>query len=212
MESFLTVIGENSALYEEKRSKFIATVRHCETENDAISFIEEMRSKYWDARHNCFAYCVGGGRLARFSDDGEPHGTAGKPILDVILGNEIKNVAIVVTRYFGGVLLGTGGLVRAYSTSSKDALLSADIAEMIPCTNLSISCDYSDHQKLEYLILGQNGKIENTDFTDKVTVSVLFRDSDTNAFLDKLREQFSARIEAVEVEKRISPFKIEKSL
>ncbi len=211
MDSFLTVIGENSALYEEKRSKFIATVRHCETENDAISFIEEMRSKYWDARHNCFAYSVDGGKLARFSDDGEPHGTAGKPILDVILGNEIKNVAIVVTRYFGGVLLGTGGLVRAYSTSSKEALLTSDIAEMVPCTSFNISCDYSDHQKLEYLITGQNGHIENTNFTDKVSVGVLFRDTDVKEFLDKLREQFSARIDAVETARIISPFKIEKT-
>ncbi len=211
MEGFLTVIGENSALYEEKRSKFIATVRHCETESEAISFIEETRSKYWDARHNCFAYSVDGGRLSRFSDDGEPHGTAGKPILDVIVGNEIKNVAIVVTRYFGGVLLGTGGLVRAYSTSSKEALLSADIAEMIPVTCFNIVCEYSEHQKLEYLIIGQNGYIENTNFTDKVSIDVVFRDSDVKEFSDKLREQFSARIEAVETQKKISPFKLEKT-
>ena len=210
MGSFLTVIGENSATYEEKRSKFIATVRHCETEADAAAFIDEMRTKYWDARHNCFAYSVDDGRLARFSDDGEPHGTAGKPILDVILGNDIKNVAIVVTRYFGGVLLGTGGLVRAYSTSSKDALLSSEIAEMIPCTTFNIACEYSDHQKLEYLIIGQNGVIENTTFTDKVSIEVVFRDSEAQAFLEKLCEQFSARIEAVETKKNISPFKIEK--
>ncbi len=211
MQSFLTVIGENTASYEEKRSKFIATIRHCETEEEAISFIEEMRAKYWDARHNCFAYSVEGGKLARFSDDGEPHGTAGKPILDVILGNEIKNVAIVVTRYFGGVLLGTGGLVRAYSTSSKEALLSAEIAEMIPCYTFNVTCEYSEHQKLEYLITGQNGHIEKTDFTDKVSVVAIFRECDAEGFLDKLREQFSARIEAVLTEKTVSPFKIEKT-
>ena len=212
MGGFLTVIGENSAEYEEKRSKFIATLRHCETEEDATAFIEEMRTKYWDARHNCFAYCVEDGRLSRFSDDGEPHGTAGKPILDVITGNEIKNVAIVVTRYFGGVLLGTGGLVRAYSTSSKEALLNAQIAEMIPCIKFNICCDYSEHQKLVYLIEGQNGRIENTDFTDKITLEVVFRDSDFESFLDKLTEQFSARLEPINTEKITIPFEIEKKL
>lgn len=212
MSQYLTVIGESVAEYTEKRSRFIATLRHCENESDALKFIEEMRSKYWDARHNVFAYSVDKGRLSRFSDDGEPHGTAGKPILDVINGNGITDCAIVVTRYFGGVLLGTGGLVRAYSTSSKDALLGAKIAEMIPCTLFSVLCDYQDHQKLVYLIEGENGVIENTEFTDKVKVSFVFKDTESESFLNKLRETFSARLEAMEEEKRISPFEISKNL
>ena len=211
MSRYLTVMGESVAEYEEKRSRFIATLRHCETEAEALGFIEEMRTKYWDARHNVFAYSVEKGRLCRFSDDGEPRGTAGKPILDVINGNGITDCAIVVTRYFGGTLLGTGGLVRAYSTSSKDAVENSKIAEMIPCTQYSIMCDYADHQKLVYLIEGENGVLENTEFTDKVKVYFVFKDSECEGFLSKLTETFSARLEAVEQEKRISPFEITKN-
>ncbi len=212
MSQYLTVIGEANAEYVEKRSRFIATLRHCETETEAVAFIEEMRSKYWDARHNVFAYSVDKGRLCRFSDDGEPHGTAGKPILDVINGNGITDCAIVVTRYFGGVLLGTGGLVRAYSTSSKDAVANAIIAEMIPCTKFSISCDYQDHQRLAFLIEGENGVIESTEFTDKVKITFVFNDTESESFLSKLTEVFSARLTAVEEEKSIAPFEISKKL
>ena len=116
MEKYITVLGESTAEYTEKRSRFIATIRHCDSEEEALAFIEEMRSKYWDARHNVYAYSVK--HQGRFSDDGEPHGTAGKPVYDVITSDGITNLAVVVTRYFGGVLLGTGGLVRAYSKSA----------------------------------------------------------------------------------------------
>jgi uncharacterized YigZ family protein len=165
MGRFLTILEVSSAEYVEKRSRFIANLRHCETEEEASAFLDEMRSKYWDARHNVFAYSVAGGTLCRFSDDGEPHGTAVKPILDVILGSEIKNIAIVVTRYFGGVLLGTGGLVRAYSKSAKDAVNNAKVVEMIPCTVYETVCEYTDHQRLVSIIENAGGKIENTEFT-----------------------------------------------
>lgn len=212
MSRYLTVMEESTAEYVEKRSRFIATLRHCETEQEAIVFIDEMRSKYWDARHNVFAYSVEKGTLCRFSDDGEPHGTAGKPILDVINGNGITDIAIVVTRYFGGVLLGTGGLVRAYSTSSRDAVLNAKIVEMIPCTRFYILCNYQDHQKLVYLIEGENGVIENTEFTDKVKISFVFKDKECEGFISKLTEVFSARLSAVETEKCVFPYEISKKL
>ena len=112
----------------EKKSRFIATVRPVESEEEALAFIEEMRKKYWDARHNCYVYSVGMNREAtRCSDDGEPSGTAGRPMLDVILGQDIYNVAVVVTRYFGGVLLGTGGLVRAYSLAVQTGLAASTV-------------------------------------------------------------------------------------
>ena len=212
MESYLTVFGENTSEYVEKRSRFIATLRHCETEQEATDFINEMRSKYWDARHNVFAYSVADGSLCRFSDDGEPHGTAGKPILDVIVGSEIKNIAIVVTRYFGGVLLGTGGLVRAYSKSAKDAVNNAKVVEMIPCTVYETVCEYTDHQRLVSIIENAGGKIENTEFTDKVTLSYSFRDEDFAPFEIKLSEAFSARLTATETEKTLTPFEILKNL
>ena len=109
----------------EKKSRFIATVRSAATEQEAASFIEEMKKKYWDARHNCSAFVIGSrGEMTRCSDDGEPGGTAGRPMLEVLLAEEIRNVAVVVTRYFGGTLLGTGGLVRAYTMAVKEGLLS----------------------------------------------------------------------------------------
>ena len=212
MGKYLTALGETITEYTEKRSKFIATLRHCETEEEALSFIEEMRSKYWDARHNVFAYSLKNGGLCRFSDDGEPHGTAGKPILDVITGSGIEDVAIVVTRYFGGILLGTGGLVRAYSKSAKDAVIEADIAEMIPCTIFETECEYTDHSKLLKLIEDGAGELQSSDFSEKVTLSYALRDSDIEAFKTKLSESFSARLKAREKEKKIFPFKIQKKL
>ena len=209
MGKYITVVGNATAEYEEKRSRFIANLCHVESEAEAMEFIESMRSKYWDARHNCFAYSVQGGKYSRFSDDGEPHGTAGKPILDVIVGNKINDVVIVVTRYFGGVLLGTGGLVRAYSTSARDAMLVAKKAEMIPCTIYETRCEYTDHNRFLSVLENNKGKLENTEFTDKVTLRYVFKDEDAQKFLDVLTETFSARVEAVECEKTVFPFQIE---
>ena len=206
MEKYITVLGESVSEYTEKRSKFIATIRHCDTEEDALEFIDEMKSKYWDARHNVYAYKVG--NAARFSDDGEPHGTAGKPVFDVITGDGITNLAVVVTRYFGGVLLGTGGLVRAYSKASKDALLSAQKAEMIPCKLLETECEYTDHAKLLNLIENAGGVIEDSVFTDKVVLKYSLRDGDCEDYIKKLSENFSARLEANQIGRKTAGFKI----
>lgn len=204
MEKYVTVLGEAVAEYTEKRSKFIATVRHCETEEAALEFIDEMRTKYWDARHNVFAYSIKG--QGRFSDDGEPHGTAGKPVFDVINGEGVTDLAVVVTRYFGGVLLGTGGLVRAYSKSAKDALENAQKAEMIPCILFETECEYTDHGKLLNLIEAQGGVIEQSDFTDKVVLKYSLRDGETDPYMKKLSETFSARLKADEIGRKTVPF------
>lgn len=206
MEEYITILGESVAEYTEKRSRFIATARHCETEEEALSFIEEMRSKYWDARHNVYAYSVG--NSSRFSDDGEPHGTAGKPMLDVIKGEEITDVAVVVTRYFGGVLLGTGGLVRAYSKATKDAIKEAQKAQMIPCIVYETRCEYSEHQKLMYLLENSGAEIENTEFGADVAVQFSLKTEDTEKFLKSLSETFSARIAAEEQCRKVTAFKI----
>ena len=207
MESYLTVFGENTSEYVEKRSRFIANLRHCETEQEATDFINEMRSKYWDARHNVFAYSVAGGSLCRFSDDGEPHGTAGKPMLDVILGSQIKNIAVVVTRYFGGVLLGTGGLVRAYSKSVQDVLQKSEVFVMLPCTACEIECNYSDHAKLLNLMENFEANITNTDFTDKIKVEFSLKSERVEDFLKKLCEAFSATLKLEEIGTKLTPFK-----
>ncbi len=208
MGEYITVLGEAQAEYVEKRSRFIACARHCETEEEAVAFINEKRSQYWDARHNVFAYSVQKGSLCRFSDDGEPHGTAGKPMLDVIQGSGVTDVAIVVTRYFGGVLLGTGGLVRAYSKSSKDALENAKKARMVPCTVFEITCEYSDHARLLSLLENSGGCIQNTDFSDKININFYLQDTDISDFKEKLRETFSAKIEAKETENKVLPYEI----
>lgn len=207
MKQYATIFGQNQTEYVEKRSRFITTVRHCETEQEAAAFLEEMRTKYWDATHNCFAYSLQQGKNCRFSDDGEPHGTAGKPMLDVVLGSGVTDIAVVVTRYFGGVLLGTGGLVRAYSKSVQDCLSACEVFVMIPSTLLYINCDYTDHGRLTNLIASYDGNIENTEFTDKVAVTFCLKDEFVDGFAKKLTETFSARLNLEEIEKKMVPFK-----
>ena len=204
MDKYVTVLGEAVAEYTEKRSKFIATVRHCETEEEALEFLDEMRTRYWDARHNVFAYSIKG--QGRFSGAGEPPGPAGKPVFDVINGEGVTDLAVVVTRYFGGVLLGTGGLVRAYSKSAKDALENAKKAEMIPCMVFETVCEYTDHGKLLNLIEAQGGIIEQSNFTDKVVLRYSLRDGDTDPYMKKLSETFSARLKAEEIGRKTVPF------
>lgn len=141
----------------EKKSRFIATVRKVETEGEAVAFIEEMKKKYWDASHNCSAFVIGRrAELTRCSDDGEPSGTAGRPMLEVLLGDGVRNVAVVVTRYFGGTLLGTGGLVRAYTQAAKEGLLKSVIGIERAGYEILVEIDYNGVGKLQYL-MGQRG-------------------------------------------------------
>ncbi len=203
---YQTVFKRNEAEYVEKRSRFIATLCHCETEDEANAFVKEMKAKYWDARHNVYAYSVEGGRMCRFSDDGEPHGTAGKPMLDCIQGSGITNIAVVVTRYFGGILLGTGGLVRAYSKATQDVLSSAEVYIMLPGTLCEIVCEYADLTLLQNLIAANEGEIKDTQYTDKITITLVLKEEFFDAFKEKLRESFSARLEIEEKENILLPF------
>ena len=157
LEQYKTVIKQGQAEIVEKKSRFIATIRPVKTEQQAREFIEEMKKKYWDATHNVFAYQIGErNEIQRFSDDGEPQGTAGMPVLDVLQREDIKNTAIVVTRYFGGTLLGTGGLVRAYGKSAKEGLFSAGICNVVLYRKFCVTISYTDSGKVQYEIL-QNG-------------------------------------------------------
>ncbi len=204
--SYQTVFERCESEHVEKRSRFIATLCHCETEEEANNFVKEMKAKYWDARHNVYAYSVQQGRMCRFSDDGEPHGTAGKPMFDVIAGSGITNIAVVVTRYFGGVLLGTGGLVRAYSKATQDVLAKATVFTMLPGTVCEIVCEYSDLAMLQKLIESQEGEIKDTQYTDKITISFVLKDEFCDIFKEKLRENFCARLVMEEKEKILLPF------
>lgn len=158
----------------EKKSRFIATVFPIKTEEEAISYIEAMKKKYWDAKHNCSAYVLGVNQeIQRCSDDGEPSQTAGKPMLDVLLGEGIHNTLVIVTRYFGGTLLGTGGLVRAYSKAVQEGLRSSLIAEKYYAVKLLIQTDYNGIGKIQYLLGQRQITTLFSDYTDKVDITAL---------------------------------------
>lgn len=158
----------------EKKSRFIATVKPVETEEEAVAFINEMKKKYWDARHNCSAFVLGANQeLTRCSDDGEPAQTAGRPMLDVLLKEGITNVAVVVTRYFGGVLLGTGGLVRAYQKAVQEGLAASQIIEKRNGFLLYINTDYNGLGKLQYLFAQKEIAIMENEYAADVRMTVL---------------------------------------
>lgn len=191
LKKYKTILAQAEAEIVEKKSRFIATVRPVKTEEEARAFIEELKKKYWNATHNVFAYQIGErNELQRFSDDGEPQGTAGMPVLSVLKGEDIKNTAIVVTRYFGGTLLGTGGLVRAYGKAAKEGLLAAGIAELVLYRKYSILADYTDSGKVQYEILQDGHTLFDTIYTDRVEYIVLVETDLTDAFEKKMTEIF----------------------
>lgn len=161
----------------EKKSRFISNFKSVRTEEEALSFVEEMRKKYWDARHNCYAWVMGkNGEKKRCSDDGEPAQTAGSPMLHVLEGEGIVNVCVVVTRYFGGTLLGTGGLVRAYSGAVKEGLNTCTVLTIEPAKKVAIHTDYNGVGKIQYLLGQQSITILNSAYTDRVELNVLAPD------------------------------------
>ena len=158
----------------EKKSRFIAEIRPVESEEEATAFIAEVKKKYWDARHHCSAFTIGeNNEVARCSDDGEPAQTAGRPMLDVLLGEDVHNVCVVVTRYFGGTLLGTGGLVRAYSGAVKEGLAASEIVEKKRAFEMKIVTDYTGVGKIQYILGQENMTVLDSVYTDKVEFSVL---------------------------------------
>lgn len=158
----------------EKKSRFIATIRPVSSEEEAVAFIEEMKKKYYDARHNCSAFVIGSkGELTRSSDDGEPSGTAGRPMLEVLTGSGIRNIAAVVTRYFGGVLLGTGGLVRAYSGAVKMALEQCETITRRYGVQMLIKTDYNGVGKIQYLLGSKDVVIQDSVYAADVQMTVL---------------------------------------
>lgn len=173
-DSYKILYEGGEAEIEVKKSRFIATTRPVKSEEEAVTFIAEMKKKYWDARHNCSAFTIGENHeLTRCSDDGEPAQTAGRPMLDVLLGEDIHNMCVVVTRYFGGTLLGTGGLVRAYSSAVKEGLEMSEIVEKFRAYEMTVGTDYTGVGKIQY-ILGQD-KITVLDsiYTDKAEFKLL---------------------------------------
>ena len=183
----------------EKKSRFIATVIPCEDEETALQFIEATKKKYWDASHNCSAYTIGlNHELERCSDDGEPQKTAGRPMLDVLLNEGIHNVCVVVTRYFGGTLLGTGGLVRAYQAAVKEGLENSVIITKQYGKKIRIVTDYNGIGKLQYIVATNGYTTLSTEYTDVVTARIMVTPSEQEGFIKKVTEATAGRAEIEE--------------
>lgn len=176
----------------EKKSRFIATICPVHSEEEALAFIEKTKKKYWDARHNCYAYILGETQSCmRSSDDGEPQGTAGHPMLDVLCGQQLYDVAVVVTRYFGGVLLGTGGLVRAYSQAVQEGLLHCEIIEKKKGIPVEIVTDYTGLGKLQYMTASRQIIVLDTLYEDQVKMKILLEPADLTSFHSEVMDATS---------------------
>ena len=193
MSGWKTVAGAACASFTEKKSEFIGHISPVTTEEEAIAFVNAIRKQYADAKHNVYAYILRENNTMRFSDDGEPHGTAGMPVLDVLRKAGITDCAVVVTRYFGGILLGTGGLVRAYTQGAKMALEQAGIAELVELTAFSVKVGYSDHGKVEPLLTLSGVKNMTAEFGADVILHGAIKKEDFAALSEKLTEATNGR-------------------
>lgn len=189
---YITLGKEAEVSFTEKRSLFIGNAAPVKTEEEAMAFISKIRGKYGDATHNTYAYMLSNGS-ARYSDDGEPQGTAGVPILSVIQKGGFTDAVIVVTRYFGGILLGAGGLVRAYSASARDAVAAAEIVTYARYTEFTLKCSYSDYQKIIPMLALCSVKEDGADFSDSVELRLAAKEKDLDDFSSRLSEALGGR-------------------
>lgn len=189
LEPYYTIHKGGIGEFIMKKSRFIATVSLAETEEDALSFIDSLKKKYWDASHNCYAYIIGNKNpIMRYSDDGEPSQTAGKPMLDVLLAKELTNLVVVVTRYFGGTLLGTGGLVKAYQSATVEGLAHSIIIKKEPGIHIRIITDYNLIGKIQYYMGQENIPLISSDYTDIVTLDLVVPIDKVDSFNNKLAD------------------------
>ncbi|MGN0533937.1 MAG: YigZ family protein [Eubacterium sp.] len=199
MNEYKTVEKEACDEFIEKKSKFIGYVKPVKTVQEATDFINSIKSKHWDATHNVSAFVLRENNIQRSSDDGEPSGTAGVPVLDVLLKEGLYDVCVVVTRYFGGILLGAGGLVRAYSHGSKLAVNAGNIITMAPCKLLSVTVDYSFYERLLLMLNDTGANVEDSNFADFVTVNFSLKSDLTEKFSNMLTEQSNGRYSVKEL-------------
>ncbi len=205
MAEYFVPCGAGETEFTEKRSRFLGHVRRVETEAEARAFLEEMRKKYYDARHNCWCYVLHEGGVVRYGDDGEPQGTAGQPMLNVFQREGVENVVCVVTRYFGGVLLGAGGLTRAYAKSAKDALDAAGKAGMRLWSALAVDCPYPMLERLKLLIAAHDGVLGETEFGAAVGVHFLLPKEKAESFAAALTELSAGGLAAQSEGERFLP-------
>ncbi|MGL4736203.1 MAG: YigZ family protein [Cellulosilyticaceae bacterium] len=201
LDQYVTIEKAAEAEIIEKKSRFIATVYPVESQEEADTYLAVLRKKYWDATHNCYAYQIGEkNEIQRFSDDGEPQGTAGKPILDVLKGQDIKNTLIVVTRYFGGTLLGTGGLVRAYGRSAKEGVLTAGLIKRMRICLFEVQSDYGLSGRVQYLLNEKGYTIRDTQYTEIVTFVVEIEMGQEQVFTNWMIDATNAEVSIAEGE------------
>ena len=205
MKEYVTVAQKAQDDFFERKSQFIGAIAPASTEEEALAFLSEVRAKHRDARHNCFAYVLKNG-VKRCSDDGEPQGTAGVPILEVVEREGITDVIVVVTSYFGGILLGAGGLVRAYAHAAKLAVDAAQRKVMSPAVLLRLKMDYNQYGKINNILSKYTAVLQNTEFTDMVTMGILFIERDVEAFRAELTELTAATVVPEEVERCMGEF------
>ena len=207
MSEYFVPAGSGEAEFVEKRSSFLGHVRFAETEDAAREFINDMKKKHYDARHNCWCYIIRGGAV-RYSDDGEPQGTAGLPMLEVFRREGVENVVCVVTRYFGGVLLGTGGLLRAYTKSAKDALDAAGIAAVRRWVKLETVCPYSLLERMKTECLALDGVVENIEYGADVRLTLLLPEAKAEAFCARVTELSAGQSRAQTVGEELMPVRV----
>ena len=207
MSEYFVPAGSGEAEFVEKRSSFLGHVRFAETEDAAREFINEMKKKHYDARHNCWCYIIRGGAV-RYSDDGEPQGTAGLPMLEVFRREGVENVVCVVTRYFGGVLLGTGGLLRAYTKSAKDALDAAGIAAVRRWVKLEAACPYSLLERMKTECLALEGAVSDVEYGADVRMSFLLPEAKAEAFCARVTELSAGQSSAKAVGEELMPVRV----
>ena len=207
MSEYFVPAGSGEAEFVEKRSSFLGHVRFAETEDAAREFINEMKKKHYDARHNCWCYIIREGAV-RYSDDGEPQGTAGLPMLEVFRREGVENVVCVVTRYFGGVLLGTGGLLRAYTKSAKDALDAAGIAAVRRWVKLETACPYSLLERMKTECLALDGAVENIEYGADVRLTLLLPEEKAEEFQARVTELSAGQSRAQTVGEELMPVRV----
>ena len=207
MSEYFVPAGSGEAEFVEKRSSFLGHVRFAGTEDAAREFINEMKKKHYDARHNCWCYIIREGAV-RYSDDGEPQGTAGLPMLEVFKREGVENVVCVVTRYFGGVLLGTGGLLRAYTKSAKDALDAAGIAAVRRWVKLETACPYSLLERMKTECMALNGAVENIEYGADVRLTLLLPEAKAEDFCARVTELSAGQSSAKAVGEELMPVRV----
>ncbi len=213
MQSYVTIYQGGEGEVIEKKSRFIAQVFPVETEEEAAGIIEETKKKYWDARHNCYAFVLGaGGEISRCSDDGEPSGTAGRPILEVILGKGLRNVLVIVTRYFGGTLLGTGGLVRAYSAATQAGIEASQVITKEVGYRLTVDTDYTGVGKLQYVAAQQHVGILDTAYGERVRMVLLAPEALCDKVIQEITEATAGQTKIQKEEEQVYFSKIDKDI